>query len=108
MKINKKKKSDKDKIRKQKEGGTVMHDAFNIDIKCIEMFWFFKVSPPLSAEDLDPKIKEIEEKGTKFIEEDEKRLKEEIDKIVEENQDGYKQRRDKDNKGNYINYKNKV
>jgi len=43
----------------------------------INKFGFLKVSPPLSGEDLDVKIKEVNELKTKFFEDGEKRMKDE-------------------------------
>lgn len=54
-----------------------MHEVFNIDISVINKFGFLKVSPPLSGEDLDVKIKEVLELKTKFFDDGEKRLKDE-------------------------------
>ncbi len=52
-------------VGRKKKGGekkkktVIVQEAFNIDINTINKFGYLKVSPPLGAESLDDKIKEL-------------------------------------------------
>jgi hypothetical protein len=76
-------------IGRKKKGGekkkkTVMvQEAFNIDINTINKFGFLKVSPPLGAESLDDKIKELNGKLTAYIKEGDEKLKAEEEMLEE-------------------------
>ncbi|MFS8160017.1 MAG: hypothetical protein ACMG6E_07365 [Candidatus Roizmanbacteria bacterium] len=67
----------KGKKPKKEKANFAVQEAFDIDISVINKFGFLKVSPPLSGEDLDVKIKEVLELKTKFYDDGEKRLKDE-------------------------------
>lgn len=61
----------------------IVEHAFNIDIAVINKFGFLKVSPPLGTEDLEQKIKELEEKREYFIKEGERKLAEDVLNVEE-------------------------
>lgn len=60
----------KNKGKKQKTD-TVKSQSFNIDFSVISKFGLVQVSPPISAEELDPKIEELVQKQKKFLAEGE-------------------------------------
>ena len=55
----------KNKGKKPKEKAQV-EEAFNIDVTVINKFAFLKANPPIGAEDLEEKIKELKEKRDKY------------------------------------------
>lgn len=73
IQVGRQKKGKKPKKEKQ---NVIVQDVFDIDISVIHKFGFLKVSPPLSGEDLDVKIKEVTELKKKYFEDGEKRLTE--------------------------------
>lgn len=74
MQIGQQGKKRKGKKPKAKD---VAEDVFNIDIVVVQKFGFLKVSPPIAPEDLEDKIKELNEKKEYYQTEGEKILKEE-------------------------------
>mmetsp|Transcript_8493 Transcript_8493/g.6035 ORF Transcript_8493/g.6035 Transcript_8493/m.6035 type:complete len:90 (+) Transcript_8493:1425-1694(+) len=47
---------------KKPKAKDVTEDVFNIDVMIVQKFGFLKVSPPIAPEDLEEKIKELNEK----------------------------------------------
>jgi hypothetical protein len=76
IQVGRQKKGKKPKKDKQ---NVIVTDVFDIDISVINKFGFLKVSPPLSGEDLDVKIKEVQELKAKYIEDGDKRLNDEVE-----------------------------
>ncbi len=52
--------------KKPKNQNVIVQEVFNIDFEVISNFGFLKISPPMSVDDLDAKIKEVLEKRDKF------------------------------------------
>jgi len=46
-----------------------MEEAFSIDVTVINKFAFLKASPPVGADDLEEKVKELTEKRDKYVNE---------------------------------------
>mmetsp|Transcript_35906 Transcript_35906/g.48629 ORF Transcript_35906/g.48629 Transcript_35906/m.48629 type:complete len:165 (+) Transcript_35906:1489-1983(+) len=62
---------------KKPKAKDIAEDVFNIDIVVVQKFGFLKVSPPIAPEDLEDKIKELNDKKHHYLTEGEKFLKEE-------------------------------
>ena len=69
--------------RRQKQEDNEEEEVFtSIDISILNLFGFLKVSPPLEKDALEPKIKELNDKLTFYIEDGDKKLKEEAEKLL--------------------------
>lgn len=62
---------------KKPKAKDVAEDVFNIDIVVVQKFGFLKVSPPIAPEDLEDKIKELNDKKKYYLTEGERILNEE-------------------------------
>jgi len=62
---------------KKPKAKDVAEDVFNIDIVVVQKFGFLKVSPPIAPEDLEDKIKELNDKKKFYLTEGDRILKEE-------------------------------
>lgn len=67
--------------RKPKANDSQQAFEFNIDIVVIKKFGLIQVSPPISINDLDTKIAEIQKKKAQLNEQGESKLKEQIDEL---------------------------
>jgi len=79
------------KGKKPKQQVKETSDVFKIDLEVIKKFGIVGCSPPIAPEDLDPKIKELEQRLVSLSKEGEqelaqikKELSKNIDKAVEE------------------------
>ena len=70
------KKGKKNRHHAQKQAEPA-NDKFAIDFHMINKFGLIRVSPPINADQLDPKIQEIKEKQEEFLREGEKELQKE-------------------------------
>ena len=82
---------------KKQKAAVEYEDAFNIDLVVVKKFALLGVSAPVVPEDLDARIKEIEEKKSWYEENGEAKLKEqiaELGRLAEEEDAEYAQEQD--------------
>lgn len=62
---------------KKPKAKDVSEDVFHIDVMIVQKFGFLKVSPPIAPEDLEEKVKELNDKQKYYTTEGDRILKEE-------------------------------
>jgi len=94
------------KGKKPKAQKTEAKATFNIDFAVINKFGLVAVSPPISPEDLDAKIKELTERQKTYLKEGEQTLRKEkselendIEKLVEEDIEAEKKQAEQEEYG---------
>jgi len=86
---------------KKQKAAVEYEDAFNIDLVVVRKFSLLGVSAPVAPEDLDPRIKEVEEKKAWYEENGEAKMKEQVaefQKAAEEEDQQWKQQAEDDSR----------